>query len=850
MAEPAHDYVVEPFSYREAEALVRELGVSEPVAVTLVRRGHRTPEAARVFLDASEQHDPYAFDSMAEAVALLRGAIDARRRITVHGDFDVDGVCATTILVATLRDLGARCDWFIPDRLADGYGLSAETVELLAARGTELLVTADCGITAAAEVAAARAAGLEVIVTDHHEPGDDLPSCSILHPVISGYPFPKLCGTGVAYKLASALRATAGRDDDPDRDLDLVALATVADVVPLLGENRALVRRGLEVARRAGRPGLRALIAVSGGEPAQLDEGDFAFRLCPRVNAAGRLYRADAGVELFLTEDGERAKTIASELDRANRERQATEMRVEAEAERARRKLPEELREAPALVLGGEGWHPGVVGIVASRLAERYWRPVVLVSLDRAGGGRGSGRSIPGFDLLEGLRAAEAHLKRYGGHRAAAGLELDPGRLDSFRAAFIAHARQRLGPRELTRTEHVDALVTGRDLALELAEEMQRLAPFGAGNPGVRLLVPAARLRDQRSMGDGRHSRFSLQSGGSRALGVAFGASRLPVDEDEVVDASVKLEVNRWNGSVEPRIVLRDLYRLAEGDRDRASDHARGCRCETDEWWRRVEAQLASPLDSRAGPDLTPTPGARRRHNGRPGSVVAILAELVSSGAPVLALCADASRRAELALGAAGLARFSRAGARVVCGRCGAGAVASTLRDPREGLVLADWAALSLSSLRICGFDHVVLVDPPPFAAAERFAASGEGHLHLAWGEAERAFASRVLEDEWGLRRGLEAIFRAVSRAELGGEDGLRGALAGPEAHRRSPELAARCVRVLLELGIMRGDADGGVRALRVVSSEGTELERSQAYRAYRSRLEEGQQFLARQRRP
>ena len=374
MAKPARAYVAEPYSYSEAKALADELGVSAPLAVTLVRRGYRTVEQARHFLQADEFHEPQRFEGMDDVVARLLAATGSGKRITVHGDYDVDGVCSTTILVSALRALGADCDWYIPDRLGEGYGLSVAGVRTLAQRGTGLLLTADCGITCADAVREASATGLEVIVTDHHSPSEELPECPILHPVLSGYPFGELCGTGVAYKLACALRASVSGSDagSADADLDLVALATVADVVPLVGENRSLVRRGLEVARRGRRPGMRALVEVSGSDLEHLDEGDFAFRLAPRINAAGRLYRADAGVELFLSDDPARSAEIAEELDRANHERRHAEREVENSAETALRELTDEQREAPALVIAGQGWHPGVVGIVASRLVERY----------------------------------------------------------------------------------------------------------------------------------------------------------------------------------------------------------------------------------------------------------------------------------------------------------------------------------------------------------------------------------------------------------------------------------------------------------------------------------------------
>lgn len=804
MPETVAAYRAEPYSYAEARALCEQLGLSEPVAITLVRRGYRTPEQARAFLAADESHPAGAFDSMAAAVALTRAAIAAGRRVTVHGDFDVDGVCATAILVGALRELGADCDWLIPDRLADGYGLSEANVRRLSERGTELLLTVDCGVTAVAEVELARELGIDVVVTDHHQAGEALPACPLLHPALDGYPFEGLCGAAVAWKLASALH-----DGEREADLDLVALATVADLVPLVGENRSLVRRGLEEARRARRPGFRALLEAAKCEPTQLDEGDLAFRLAPRINAAGRLYRADAGVELFLSDDADRAAEIAIELSRANAERRGTEREVDAAAEAAWRELPEELREAPALVVAGEGWHPGVVGIVASRLSERHHRPAVVVALDGEGGGRGSGRSIPGFDLLAALEACGEHLESFGGHRAAAGLELRAESLGAFRQAFAAHATAVLAPEDLRRTERIDAAVGGAGLGLELAEELERLAPFGMGNPGVRLLVPAAQVRDVRTMGEGKHSRFSLHSGGNRALGVAFGRPSLGVAEEDRVDAAVRLEVNRWNGSVEPRLVLRELYPRAEAEREEAAEA---------EWWRRFEAELAH--DPGASIPLPQAEGGRVEV--RPvSSPAAVVAELASCGAgEVLAVVADSERRA--ALGG-------------------------------ERVVLADPFRLAAEPELARGFEHVVLVDPPAEEGLERAATlpvdiTGDppGYVHLAWGEAERRFARAMLDEQLARRPTLIALFRDLRDAGEASGTELRAALRGGGRFARAPETAARCLRVLGELGLVRG----GGGAVGVVSSGDTDLERSAAFRAYGARHQEGTRYLERRNKP
>jgi single-stranded-DNA-specific exonuclease len=875
-------FAAEPYSYADVRAVADGLELSEPVAVTLVRRGYRTPALARAFLAADESHPPSAFDSIGTIVAQIRAAIGAGERITVHGDFDVDGVCATTIMVSTLRGLGAECDWLIPDRMGDGYGLSAANVERLAQRGTKLLLTVDCGITAVAEVRLARELGMEVIVTDHHQPGDELPDCPVLHPTLSGYPFEHLCGTAVAWKLATAL--PEGSAPDPshgDADLDLVALATVADVVPLVGENRALVKRGLAEMRRARRVGLRALMAAAKCEPTRLDEGDLAFRLAPRINAAGRLYRADAGVELFLTEDEGRAEEIAAELGRANSERRAREREVDAAAEAARRELPEELREAPGLVLAGEDWHPGVVGIVASRLVERHHRPVVVISLDGEGGGRGSGRSIPGFDLHAALEACSEHLVTFGGHRAAAGLSLRAEDLDAFRQAFAAHAAAVITPEDLRRTERIDAMVGGVGLGLDLAEELGRLAPFGMGNPGVRLMVPSARVSDVRTMGsEGKHARFSLHSGGHRALGVAFGRSTLGVDDEDPVDAAVRLEVNHWNGSVEPRVVLRELYPLeADGgagvERDPApSPHA--CHCSDEQWWRRFEAELIREAEMTTF--LSPEQESRHQPRTRTiveggGSAIARIAELVSSGAGVLAVCADAGRRAGLAAGATGLARFNGGAGRIACSRCGGDAIEGVIARGPSGFGLTDYATLERNPDVVAHFEHAVLVDPPLSVRAERLVReplagrepaeqppdgrtrvapneSPSGFLHPLWTEAEREFALAVQDERCASRKAVVALFRRLREAGEASGSELRRALQGDGAHPLSPEAAARCFRVLAELGLVAGEPAAGAGTVGVVSSEGTELERSAAFQAYRKEHSEASRYLARPKQP
>jgi single-stranded-DNA-specific exonuclease len=644
--------------------------------------------------------------------------------------------------------------------------------------------------------------------------------------------------------------------EEAESDLDLVALATVADLVPLQGENRTLVRRGLAVARRASRPGLRALCAAASVAPERLDEGDLAFRLGPRINAAGRLYRADAGVELMLTSDEARATAIASELNSANGERRTAEREVVNAAETARTELPEHLASAPALVLAGTGWHPGVVGIAASRLAERHWVPTVLIGIDAEGRGRGSGRSIPGFDLLSALDACGEHLTRYGGHRAAAGLEIEAERIDAFREAFVAHAAEVVERDDLVPTESIDAVVGGESLGHDVAEQLERLAPFGKGNPGVRLLVPSVRVRDVRPMGEGdKHARFRLESGQASAMGVAFSVNGQLAEAKlaEPVDVSVKLELNEWNGAVEPRVVLGELYR------DEASPPADGKPPypDADEWGRRFDAEREVSL-SQWPPQAPAGPAAEREAVDRRGdSGVATVAALASCREAVLVLCADALRRRELVERAATPARFCGGPLAIASGRLADAAVRQGIGDVVEagcGVALADWGALERMPWMAADFAHVVIVDPPPFPHLELATSAGSGFLHLAWGEAELALALRVHEEEWPRREALAALYRVMRDRHPAGAgldpEELRRALHGPGSHPRAPEVGARRIRVLEEVGAVEWDPAATPRVLRVVSSVAKDLELTESFAAYRDRYEEGRRFLSRRRQP
>ena len=789
---------LEPYEYAAAQRLGAELGVSGVLAQVLVRRGLADGAAARAFLEAGDEHPLDAFGGLRAAAERILGHVRRHSRITVHGDYDVDGVCASAVLIRALRTVGADVDWYLPSRSSDGYGLAAATVDRLAERGTDLLVTVDCAITAVEEVARARAAGMDVIVTDHHSPRADgaLPDAPIVHPRIGGYPCPDLCAAAVAHKLAEALLQAAGEDPRmAEEDLDLVALATVADVVPLLGENRRLVRQGLRRLASTRKPGLRALMDVAKVDPSTVDAGAIGFRLGPRLNAAGRLYRADAGLELLLTEDRERARAVALELDANNTERRDVETRIrfEAEAQVA------EQGSAAAYVLASDGWHAGVIGIVAARIAERHHRPCVLIALDGEEG-TGSGRSIPGFDLLGGLHAAAETLQRYGGHRAAAGLTIARADVPAFREAFAAHAASVLTPDDLRPEVRVDAVAPGDALTLSLAEELEALAPFGQGNPPVSLLVPAALLDDPRPMGEGRHVAFTLAAGGARSRCVMFGAgSKLPAEPGEPVGAVVRLERNHWNGTTEPRLVLRHAHRAVPKGIEVLGEPAflTGLR-------RELERDLTA-----AG---AATPALRDVRDVRGRGIAGLLTDLVSSSEPVLAVVAHAPQRARV------------------------------LRDRVGGFALCSWQALGDDPSLAAGFTHVVAVDPPAGPGLDHV--SGEGWTHLAWGEPELQFAARIHQWDFALRDPLATFYRVLRAARETGGEACEALLRGEGPQPRSPALAGRLVRVLAELDLVDFDREGP--ALRAVEApERTALERSASFRAYHRRLEDGLRFLS-----
>jgi single-stranded-DNA-specific exonuclease len=477
-----------PTNPSDVAQLARALKLSLPAARVLYARGYRDIAEARRFFAPSldDLNDPYLLKSMPEAVARVQRAIDRKEPILLYGDYDVDGTSSVVILKKGLELLGGQVSFHVPHRLRDGYGMRADVVEDAASKGVKLIVSVDTGIRASEVVRTASELGIDVIVTDHHLPEADLPpALAVLNPNRRdcSYPEKNLCGAGVALKLIQALLANhPKRDAYVESFLKLVAIATVADVVPLTGENRVIVKRGLEGLRDVKNPGLRALLDVSDlADGASPTAGQIAFRVAPRINAAGRMASASDVIELFTTNSAERAKTIAAQLHDLNKDRQQTEAEI---TQTIFKQCLEQIvtDNDAALVFAGEGWHRGVVGIVASRVVERYNRPVFVLGIEN-GTAQGSGRSIPAFHLLDALEAMPDLFSKFGGHRQAAGLTINASRIEEFRERFRVHAATKLTSEDFVKTIEIDSEIDFREIDDASVNQIVSLAPFGFGNP-------------------------------------------------------------------------------------------------------------------------------------------------------------------------------------------------------------------------------------------------------------------------------------------------------------------------------------------------------------------------------
>jgi single-stranded-DNA-specific exonuclease len=555
-------WIVRQSNEEKIQKLQQELAVSPLVASLLVNRGFESVEAARSFLYTNDQsfHDPFLLKDMEKAVTRIKTAIQQQEKIFIFGDYDADGVSSTTVMMKTLRDLGANVQYYIPNRFTEGYGPNEPAFRYAAECGVSVIITVDTGIAALHEAQVAKELGIDLIITDHHEPGPALPDAfAIVHPKLedSTYPFRELAGVGVAFKLAHALYGSI-----PTHLLDIVVIGTVADLVSLTGENRLIVKHGLLKMKNTTNVGLRALFKLTGVNPTTINEETIGFMLGPRINAAGRLESADIAVDLLLTEDPDEAMSIAEEMEQLNKQRQAIVNKITEEAiKEVEEHYP--ISENSVLVIGKEGWNAGVIGIVASKLVERFYRPTIILSFDQEKGlAKGSARSIVGFDLFKNLSTCREILPHFGGHPMAAGMTLKLDDVAELRERLNTLAFQQLTKEDFIPVVNIDCAVALDEIDLTAIEQMQMLSPYGVDNPKPKVMIDSVGLSTIRKIGsEQNHLKVTLEEQATKLDGVGFGLGHLcdhisPYSKLSVIG---ELSINEWNNIRKPQIFLSDM---------------------------------------------------------------------------------------------------------------------------------------------------------------------------------------------------------------------------------------------------------------------------------------------------
>lgn len=552
------------FDESAADEIMQKLELHPFIARLLVLRGYTRVEQVEAFLHGAggELHDPLQMDQMREAADRIRSAIDQGEKILIFGDYDADGVSSTSLMVRMLRMLGASFDFYIPHRVQEGYGLNCDALTWAKEQGFSLVVTVDTGISAVDEVRHASDIGLEVVITDHHEPPPQLPQAvAVVNPKKPGcgYPFKSLAGVGVAFKLAQVLLERL-----PEELLDLAALGTVADMMPLIGENRIIVRLGLERLRQDPGAGMKALMHTAGIERQSVDAGRIGFSLAPRINAAGRLDSAAPAVRLLTADDESAAQELAQQLDAQNTERQQI---VEDTLNEALHYIEEQGKQhARVLVAAGSGWNAGVIGIVASKLLDRYYRPVIVLSIDaEQGKAKGSARSIEGFNLYEALTKCSDLLEHYGGHEGAAGMTVSVERLGELEQRLNEHAASSLREEDCMPVLRADTSCTLADVNLDRIGHLELLAPFGMQNPSPRFVIKGVKITDIRTVGkDDKHLKLRLADEADEtividAIAFGLGENRFKISSTARLDVLAEMAVNEWNGRRKPQLVIHDL---------------------------------------------------------------------------------------------------------------------------------------------------------------------------------------------------------------------------------------------------------------------------------------------------
>jgi single-stranded-DNA-specific exonuclease len=563
-------WIVRDFDHASASELAAALGLSPIVAGLLVARGHQDLDSARAFLKPSldQLHDPFLMRGMSDAVERLLHAIDHQEPVLIYGDYDVDGTTGTAVLLRALRMLGATAGYHVPHRFTEGYGIQQAGLEKAVSDGYKLVVSVDCGIRAHEPLHWARANGLDIIVTDHHLPDDDEgspPALSVLNPNQHGcnYPDKNLAGVGVAFKLIHALFRERGREAQVPGFLKMVAIGTVADVAKLVGENRSIVALGLSDLPRAVNPGLRALIDIAGcGDDTEMTAYDLGFRIGPRINAAGRMDAARAVIELFEAKEKDEARRLAEHLDTRNRERKDAQREIFNRAIEEFESGAERAAQTHAAVIAGDGWHRGVIGLAASKIAERLNRPCVVISLD-GDVGHGSARSIEAYHLFNGLTACRDLLDKFGGHSHAAGLSIRREHIPEFRRRLNEHAASCLTEADLEPVLAIDAEVPPPALGFQLAQDLSALEPFGAGNPRPVFATRGFRVLSEPQIIKEQHLKLRVAGDDNRPIEAIWWrgveeAGQTP-RANQRIDLAYELEANRWNGDIRLQLNVKDM---------------------------------------------------------------------------------------------------------------------------------------------------------------------------------------------------------------------------------------------------------------------------------------------------
>lgn len=555
-------WISKEYDELDVQRLAKKLKRDPLIIALCYLRGLQTEEEIEAFLEPDQHglYDPFLLKGMKEAVQRIQEAVKHSEKIWIYGDYDADGVTSTTILYYVLQQLGAKFDYYIPDRFQEGYGLNRQAIEQAVAAGVRLMITVDTGISAIEEVAYANSLGLDIIITDHHEPPDQIPSAyAVINPKQEGctYPYAYLCGAGVALKLTQALLG-----EIPEQLFAYAAIGTIADLVPLLDENRLIAISGLQALRSTRHVGLRALFEESGIDITTVSEGQIGFGIGPRINAAGRLAHASLAVQLLTTTDQELAERLATQLNQLNQERQEIVKQIALAAEAQAEQLVAAGLDH-VLVVAGEEWHEGVIGIVASRLVERFYRPAVVLSVNSGiGVAKGSARSIEGFDLYDNLTACKELLLKYGGHTMAAGLSVGTDMIDALRRDLNRLARERLSSEQLKPITSVEITCNVEDITLSLLEQVSRLAPFGVDNPEPRFVLRDLQVTSQRAVGgNGDHLKWVFQQGNNKidAIGFRLGPIERYISQQVPIHVVAEVGINEWNGIRKPQLNVLDL---------------------------------------------------------------------------------------------------------------------------------------------------------------------------------------------------------------------------------------------------------------------------------------------------